>query len=95
MTAAGLQRLAAGVLCVGFEGATTGDAPLCDLAALAPGGLVLFARNAGTLEETRTLVDAARDAIVRSGGEAPLVAVDQEGGRVRRLRRGAHDVPPM
>lgn len=90
-----LRRLAAGVLCVGFNGTSPDDAPLPELAELAPGAVVLFARNATSIEKTRLLVHALSEAIAAKSGVAPLVAVDQEGGRVQRLRRGAHDVPPM
>jgi beta-N-acetylhexosaminidase len=90
-----LERLAASVLCVGFDGAFAEHAPLRELAELGPGGVVLFARNAGDLVETRALVDAVCAAIEGEAGARPFVAVDQEGGRVARLRRGAHDVPPM
>jgi beta-N-acetylhexosaminidase len=90
---AGLRRLAASVLCVGFEGATPEDAPLEALADLAPGGVVLFARNVRDVASTRILVDAATAAI---GGDVPaFVAIDQEGGRVTRLRAGAAQMPAM
>lgn len=47
-----------------------------------PAGLILFARNIETPAQVRRLVHDARDAI----GEEILVLIDQEGGRVRRLR---------
>jgi len=88
-----LERLASSVLCVGFEGATPEEAPLEALADLAPGGIVLFARNVRDVASTRVLVDAATAAI---GGDAPAaVAIDQEGGRVARLRVGATQMPAM
>jgi beta-N-acetylhexosaminidase len=88
-----LKRLAASVLCVGFEGATPNEAPLDALADLAPGGIILFARNVRDVAATYVLVAAATAAI---GGDAPaLVAIDQEGGRVARLRVGATQMPAM
>lgn len=48
-----------------------------------PWGFILFARNIGEPEQIRDLVAALRDSIGRP--EAP-VFVDQEGGRVQRLR---------
>lgn len=88
-----LKRLASSVLCVGFEGATPEAAPLEALADLAPGGIVLFARNVRDVASTRVLVDAATAAI---GGDTPAaVAIDQEGGRVARLRIGATQMPAM
>ena len=85
-----LRALAARVLCVGFDGAVPGDAPLEELRALAPGGLILFARNVTSREQTARLVAEARSA---SG--ATLVAIDQEGGRVARLRAEAVEMPAM
>jgi beta-N-acetylhexosaminidase len=48
-----------------------------------PLGFILFARNVDSLERTRRLVDELRSCVARA--EAPVL-VDQEGGRVARLR---------
>lgn len=48
-----------------------------------PWGFILFARNIQEREQVRDLVAAMRDAVGRS--DAP-VFIDQEGGRVQRLR---------
>jgi len=48
-----------------------------------PWGFILFARNVGETEQIRDLVASMRDAVGRS--DAP-VFIDQEGGRVQRLR---------
>ncbi|MGE3066281.1 MAG: beta-N-acetylhexosaminidase, partial [Hyphomicrobiaceae bacterium] len=47
-----------------------------------PCGIILFARNCAEPDQVRRLVADAREAL---GGDA-LVLIDQEGGRVRRLR---------
>jgi beta-N-acetylhexosaminidase len=47
-----------------------------------PAGFILFGRNLQSHAQIRTLVAAVRDAI---GGDV-LVLIDQEGGRVQRLR---------
>lgn len=52
------------------------------LAAVAPWGVILFARNIEAPDQLRGLVDAIRDAL---GRPAPVL-IDQEGGRVQRLR---------
>jgi beta-N-acetylhexosaminidase len=57
------------------------------------GGVVLFRRNVGDPAQVRALVGELR-------GSAPpalplLVAVDQEGGRVQRLRAPWTEWPPM
>lgn len=52
-------------------------------AEIAPGGVCLFARNIKTAEQTRRLLDEIR----KNSNVEPLLSVDQEGGRVDRLRR--------
>ncbi|MEM1421237.1 MAG: beta-N-acetylhexosaminidase [Pseudomonadota bacterium] len=48
----------------------------------APWGFILFARNVGEPDQVRALVDELRDA---AGWRAPVL-IDQEGGRVARLK---------
>jgi beta-N-acetylhexosaminidase len=48
-----------------------------------PWGFILFARNIGEAEQIRDLVAEMRDCV---GRDDALVFVDQEGGRVQRLR---------
>ncbi len=48
-----------------------------------PGGVCLFARNIKTPEQTRTLLNGIRETLKYE----PFVSIDQEGGRVDRLRR--------
>jgi beta-N-acetylhexosaminidase len=86
---ADLAALARGVIGVGFAGATAQSAPLDALREFSPGAIILFARNAGTTEELRELVGALRDV----ASPAPLIAVDQEGGRVERIRTGVAALP--
>lgn len=52
-------------------------------ASVNPLGFILFARNIETPEQVRSLTRALRDAVGRD--DAPIL-IDQEGGRVRRLR---------
>lgn len=57
------------------------------------GGVVLFSRNIGTPEQVRTLTRTLHDL---APADAPLtVALDQEGGRVQRLRDPWTRWPPM
>jgi len=53
------------------------------LAAARPAGIILFARNCQSHDQIRRLVGDSRDAI---GSDHSLVLIDQEGGRVQRLR---------
>jgi beta-N-acetylhexosaminidase len=50
---------------------------------LRPWGFILFARNVGDADQLRALTDSLREA---ADDEAALVFVDQEGGRVQRLK---------
>jgi len=57
-----------------------------------PCGLILFARNCTGLDQIRALVAEAHDAV---GSTDTLVLIDQEGGRVQRLRPPlARALPP-
>ena len=56
----------------------------------ATGGVILFARNVGTPDQVAALVAA-----IRAERPGILIAVDQEGGRVQRLRDGFTAIPAM
>ncbi|MBT3884170.1 MAG: beta-N-acetylhexosaminidase [Rhodospirillaceae bacterium] len=56
-----------------------------------PAGFILFQRNCQAPDQVRGLVDAMRDC---AGGNDALVLIDQEGGRVARLRPPNWRVPP-
>jgi beta-N-acetylhexosaminidase len=56
---------------------------------ISPGGICLFARNIRSLHQTRQLTDALRD----RSSVLPLLAIDQEGGLVDRLRRVLSPMP--
>ena len=68
-------------MAVGFDGNCPNDAPLAELRAFAPGAIVLFGRNVDTRDALRELIAALRDVEPLP----PLIAVDQEGGRVARI----------
>ena len=81
------------LLFAGFAGTTLPD----DLAALIGagrlGGVVLFARNVESPAQLRALVAELH---ARAPASTPLcVAIDQEGGRVQRLRAPWTEWPPM
>ena len=55
------------------------------------GGYILFARNLTSLAQGRALTDAMRNATDRN--LPPIIAIDQEGGRVVRLRDDFARIP--
>jgi beta-N-acetylhexosaminidase len=67
---------------VGIPGSTLGPEELALFRAYPPTGVILFARNIVEPEELRLLVGALRQALP----EGAVLMVDQEGGRVARLR---------
>lgn len=56
----------------------------------AVGGVILFSRNYRSPRQVRSLVSAIRTA----AGRPVLVAIDQEGGSVQRMRSGFSALPP-
>lgn len=54
------------------------------------GGMILFARNTESPAQVRELVQA-----IRSERPDMLIAIDQEGGRVQRLRRDVERLPAL
>ena len=87
-----LYNLAAGVVCAGFKGTRAADVDE-RLKTTPFAGFILFARNIETLQQTRDLVSALQQ--TDGTGLKRLVAIDQEGGRVARLRDGVEEVPSM
>ncbi|RAL21737.1 beta-N-acetylhexosaminidase [Lujinxingia litoralis] len=83
------------MLIVGFDGAPT-QAPAPIQQALnrgEVGGVILFRRNVDTIAQLVSLTtDLHRQA---QGDLPPWVAVDQEGGRVIRVREPLTPIPPM
>ncbi|HEY9180515.1 MAG TPA: beta-N-acetylhexosaminidase [Candidatus Baltobacteraceae bacterium] len=85
-----IRELAAGVVCVGFDGPVITGELEATLRQTPLAGLILFARNVESLAQTRALTDR-----IRSIQPSPIIAIDQEGGRVARLRDGVEELPAM
>lgn len=68
---------------LGCAGLTLTDEERRFFARVNPLGFILFARNVDTPDQVRALVSALRDAVGRA--DAPVL-IDQEGGRVQRLK---------
>jgi beta-N-acetylhexosaminidase len=56
------------------------------------GGVILFARNIASVEQTRALTGAIHR-VCTVHGLPPMLGVDQEGGRVKRLMAAATGIP--
>lgn len=87
-----LPRLAGRVLCAGFRGTELPPSLRARLDDDALGGIILFKRNLGAMDAIAALVASTVEA---AGPRAPLVAIDQEGGRVARLGSPVLKLPPM
>src|SRR2546422_2871882 len=75
---------------IGFHGIAL-DPPLRSLLErVRPGGLILFARNIENARQVRAL----NDALSGSLRIPPFIALDQEGGRVNRLKPILGPIPP-
>lgn len=85
-----LEKQAASLFTVGFYGKSVTE-DLQSLLARGVGGVIYFARNVGTPEE---VLELNRE-IKRTAGRRLLLAIDQEGGQVARLRQGFTEIPPM
>lgn len=81
-----LEQKAGQVMCAGFDGdqLTPQLRPLIEDLHL--GGLVYFERNVASRPALARLSAGAQQAARQSGHPALLIAIDQEGGRVTRLR---------
>jgi beta-N-acetylhexosaminidase len=88
-----LHRLAAGVVVAGFDGTTLATDLTDALDEWPLAGVVLFARNVESLKQTRALTDAIR--ALYAADSPPILAVDQEGGSVARIRDGVEEIPSM
>ena len=71
-----------GAYILGCAGPTLGADEIAFFKEARPWGFILFDRNIETLDQTRALTAALRETV---GWDAPIL-IDQEGGRVQRLR---------
>ncbi|GAA3894018.1 beta-N-acetylhexosaminidase [Halomonas cibimaris] len=79
-----------GPVMLDLEGPSLGAGEVRRLRDPAVGGVILFARNVESADQVSRLCSAIR----RQRPEL-LIAVDQEGGRVQRIRQGVTRLPPM
>ncbi len=85
-----MERSDAGqILLVGVPGPELDPETANTFRQIQPAGFVLFGRNIRTPGQLRKLVDDLRDLCVVE----PIVAIDQEGGRVSRLKLIGNEPP--
>ncbi len=77
------------LLLIGVPGAELDPATAEKFRAIQPGGYILFGRNIQTAPQLRKLIDDLRDL----SDVEPIVTIDQEGGRVSRLKLLGHEPP--
>jgi beta-N-acetylhexosaminidase len=77
------------LLLTGVPGLTLDSATAARLKKLQPGGFILFGRNIESPEQLRKLCDDLRDI----SDVEPFITIDQEGGRVSRLRLIGEEPP--
>lgn len=75
---------------IGFQGTSVGPDLRALLDQVRPGGLILFSRNIQGADQLRSLTDDLH----RSVRVPPFIALDQEGGRVNRLKPILGPIPP-
>jgi beta-N-acetylhexosaminidase len=87
-----LERKVGQLFLIGYpEG---GEPELCRRLARRPfGNVILFSRNAAAPRPLYAALEGLRAGIVEAAGVAPIIAVDQEGGNVLRLRDGLTPQP--
>src|SRR5436305_232883 len=88
---ANLERLAAKMICIGFDGPEV-TAEARRLLERGAGAVVLFKRN---FQSARQFVDLCAT-LKRAAGDRPLaICIDHEGGRVVRLGEPFTQIPSM
>jgi beta-N-acetylhexosaminidase len=87
-----VERLAGQSIMTGMNGRTPDASLLARVRAGQVGGVILFGFNIGTTSQLSATI-AKLQATASAGGNPPLlIAVDQEGGAVRRLAAGPPDL---
>ena len=77
------------LLLTGVPGPELDPATAASLRRIQPGGFILFGRNIQTPSQLRKLIDDLRDL----SRVEPIITIDQEGGRVSRLKLIGHEPP--
>ncbi len=84
-----MQNSAGQLLLVGVPGKELDAETAAMLRRVQPGGFILFSRNIGSPAQLRKLIDDLRDL----SSSEPVITIDQEGGRVSRLKEIGQEPP--
>ncbi|MBI3941696.1 MAG: beta-N-acetylhexosaminidase [Chloroflexi bacterium] len=84
-----LAQKAGQVMAFGFDGTTLTDELRRMIDLMRPGGVVLFARNVVSPAQLAQLIAGLQQTAQANGSPRLIISIDQEGGRVARLRQGA------
>jgi beta-N-acetylhexosaminidase len=88
------EQLVGQTIVTGLSGQAPSASLLARIRSGQVGGVVLFGRNIGSDADVARLVSQLQAAAAAGGNPPLLVAVDQEGGAVKRLADGPPDVSP-
>lgn len=77
------------LLLIGIPGSDLDSATAAILRQVQPGGYILFGRNIKSADQLRKLTDDLRDV----SAVEPIITIDQEGGRVSRIREIGNEPP--
>lgn len=80
------EQLAGQRLMVGFNGTKLNDELQFLIRELRVGGIILFSRNLETPDQIEALCESAQGFADKCGQPALLISIDQEGGKVARLK---------
>src|SRR3954468_11807160 len=89
MPANDIRRAAGQLLIMGFDGVAANDRLRGSLGRIQPGGVILFARNIESGQQTHALLSDCQRAL----GVPAFLCVDMEGGLVDRLKNVVHPAP--
>ncbi len=84
-----LEQKAGQVMAFGFDGVALTPELRAMIQALRPGGVVLFARNVESPRQLAQLNADLQRTVKANGDPSLMISIDQEGGRVARLRKEA------
>ncbi|TGL46483.1 beta-glucosidase [Leptospira wolffii] len=87
------EELVGQVIHVAIPGTVLDPIAAKEIDTIKPGGVILFGRNLGSASEIKSLNDSLQKRSLEVAGLPLLISVDQEGGRVIRVKDGVTQFP--